>query len=538
MRRFALLLLLAVAFGATACSRAADLIPGEGGPAAPKTVTPPPVSAPPLLVPSTLRLAGAAGADPNRPVIADVELARSVVQVQALDGAGLNAKVVRGGSGVVVDKAQGLILTSYCIVAPFKADGTRAYAMIAVGAASGTGPPEYQATLVAASPEFDFAVLRLGQPREGITNPQFDPIEAVLADTSSLKRGDRLRLFAQASNDRAQAIQTTSTSIAGFRGDGAGEARAWLKLDGRVPGTVVGGPAFDQSGSLIGIASQLAYDPNAPVAQIRPLSRAIDVINAARQGGADARFTPPLAHPAVLSGAGTAAAAGDGVAISRPAFAANVLEGQGYRDLFDYTNSFPGDKGELQYEFATQGIPQGAAVQERWYLNGVQQDSLSSSYTWNSGSFAIVSDRLATPNARNIPNGAWTLEVWVAGVLRASSTAFVGVNPQDVTRKPAVETFRFASSASPEQLPGGALTGSSTQVLAFFDYRQAAAVQRVRWVVLRNGQTYYQSAAVPWAGGDHGTWWVGVPVDNARGSWEVQVYFDDIIVGTGKLQLS
>lgn len=538
MRRFLFLLVIAVAFGATACGRAADLIPGEGGPDAPKTVTPPPVSAPPLLVPSTLRLAGAAGADPNRPAIADVELARSVVQVQALDGTGLNAKVVRGGSGVVIDKAQGLILTSYCIVAPFKADGTRAYAMVAVGAANGNGPPEFQANLVAASPDADFAVLRIGPPREGVSNPQFDPIEAVLADTSTLKRGDRLRLFAQASNDRAQAIQTTSTSIAGFRGDGAGEARAWLKLDGRVPGTVVGGPAFDQSGLLIGIASQLTYDPNAPVAQVRPLARAIEVINAARQGGPDARFNAPLAHPKHLSGAGTAAAAGDGVAISRPAFAANVLEGQGYRDLFDYTNTFGGDKGELQYEFATQGIPQGAAVQERWYLNGVQQDSLSSSYTWNSGNFAIVSDRLATPNARNIPNGAWTLEVWVAGVLRASSTAFVGVNPQDVTRKPSVEQFRFASTASPEQLPGAALTGNSTQVLAFFDYRQSAAVQRVRWVVLRNGQTYYQSAAVPWAGGDHGTWWVGVPVDNARGSWEIQVYFDDLIVGTGKLQLS
>ncbi|MEZ4553870.1 MAG: serine protease [Dehalococcoidia bacterium] len=538
MRRFLFILVVGVALSATACSRAADLIPGEGGPDAPKTATPPPVSAPPLLVPSTLRLAGAAGADPSRPAIADVELARSVVQVQAVDGTGLDARVVRGGSGVVIDKAQGLILTSYSVVDPFQADGTRAYAMIAVGAANGDGPPEFEADLAAASPQFDIAILRIREPRDGVSDPAFDPIEAVLADTSALKRGDRLRLFAQASTDRAQAIQTTSASIAGFRGDGAGDARAWLKLDGRVPGTVVGGPAFDQSGLLIGFASQLEYSPDAPVAQLRPLAHAIDAINSARQGGAEARFEPPLMHPTHLSGAGTAEANEDGVAISRPAFAANVLEGQGYRDLFDYTNTFGGDTGELQYEFATQGIQEGASVQERWYLNGVQQDSLSSSYTWNSGSFAIVSDRLATPNARNIPNGAWTLEVWVDGVRRASSTAFVGVNPQDITRKPAVDGIRFASSASAEQLPGAALTANSSQVLAFFDYRQAAAVQRIRWVVLRNGQTYYQSGAVPWSGGDAGNWWVGVPVDNARGSWEVQIYFDDLIVGTGNFQLS
>ena len=309
-------------------------------------------------------------------------------------------------------------------------------------------------------------------------------------------------------------------------------------MDGQLPGATIGGPVFDQSGLLVGIASQLAYNPNAPVAQVRPLTSALGLIDAARKDGPNAHYTAPLAHLATLSGAGTAAAAGDGVAIARPAFAANVLEGQGYRDLFDYTNTFAGDTGEIQYEFATQGIPQGAAVQERWYLNGVQQDSLSSSYAWTAGQSAVVSDRLATPNARNIPNGTWTLEVWVGGVMRASATAFVGVNPPDVARKPTADTFRFGSTASAEQLPGAAVTLSSGQVLCFFDYRQASGVQAVRWVVYHNGQVYYQSPAVPWAGGDHGSWWVGAPTDGARGSWDFEIYFDDIIVGKGSMQLS
>jgi S1-C subfamily serine protease len=538
MRRFVALLCLLVVITATGCSRAAELIPGEGGPEAPKTLTPPPVAVSPLLAPNSLRLAGAAGADPSRPVTPDVELARSVVQVQTLDGTGIDAGVLRSGSGVVIDKALGLVLTSYLLVAPYAADASPAYTMLAVGAASGSGPPEFQATLVSASPQFDFAVLRIGPVREGAVAPEFDPLEAVLADTSGLKRGDRMRLFAQGAIDRAEPIQTTSTSIAGFRGNGSGEAQAWLKMDGRLPGTMLGGPAFDQSGLLVGITSQLAYDPEAPVAQVRPLVHALDAINAARNAPPDAQFTPPLMHPTTLSGAGSADAAADGVAIARPAFAANVLEGQGYRDLFDYTNTFAAETGELQYEFATQGIPEGAAVQERWYLNGVQQDSLSSSYSWTAGTFAIVSDRLATPNARNIPNGTWTLEVWVDDVLRASATAFVGVNPPDVARKPQVDTFRFASTASPEQLPGNPVTVDSQQVLTFFDYRQAANVQSARWVVYRNGQVVYQSPLIPWAGGDQGTWWFGTPTDNALGSWQFEVYFDDIIVGTGTMQLS
>ena len=72
----------------------------------------------------------------------------------------------------------------------------------------------------------------------------------------------------------------------------------------------------------------------------------------------------------------------------------------------------------------------------------------------------------------------------------------------------------------------------------FFDYRQAAGVQTIRWVALRDGRSYYQSDALPWAGGDHGTWWVGVTADASgrvgAGTWEFQVYFDNVLSGTAR----
>jgi hypothetical protein len=101
-----------------------------------------------------------------------------------------------------------------------------------------------------------------------------------------------------------------------------------------------------------------------------------------------------------------------------------------------------------------------------------------------------------------------------------------------------VEGFRFASSATAEQLPGDRLAANSGQLLAFFDYRQAAAAQSIRWVVLRDGRALYQSPALPWYGGDKGTWWVGFPAVGPEGigggAWEVQVYMDNQSVGTGK----
>lgn len=528
------ILLLALALTLTGCERAAELIPGRAGePTSHALGTPAPIEAPPLLAPGSLRLAGSAGAAANRPVIADNELGKTLLVVQALDGEG---KPIRNGGGVLVDRQQQLILTSYQLVQPFRADGTQAYASLAAGPGAGGQTLEYNVALVSANPQSDVAVLRVTGLREG-QSPPAAPSEAVLADSSSLRRGDQLRFLAQPSPQRSGPVQATNGTITGFSGDGMGEPRAFLKTDARLVGGAVGSPVFDQSGALIGIATQLSYDAAAPVALVRPLAKALEAITQARSAGPEGRYAVPLQHLPSLSGATTSAAARDGIVVAKPVFAESALEGPGFRDLFDYTNIFKRDSPELDYEYIAQGVPPGALVQEIWYLNGVLQDSLSSSYTWSKGPLAVVSDRLTTPSGRGVPNGTWTMEVWVAGTVRATGTAYVGITPPDVPRKPSVEGIRFASTATAEQLPGERLSASSGQLLAFFDYRQAAAVQTIRWVVLQDGRAQFQSAALPWHGGDKGTWWVGIPGGPdgiGAGNWEVQIYMDNQSVGNGK----
>lgn len=535
--RLTLLLLLA-AFLLAGCARTAELIPGSRGESTPHAQhTPGPIEAPPLLAPGSLRLAGSAGAAANRPVIPDKDLGKTLLVVQALDGEG---KAVRSGGGVLVDRQQQLILTSYQLVQPFRVDGGRAYATLAAGPAAGGAAIEFNAALVSANPQADLAVLRITGLRDGQPTPPA-AVEAVLADSSSLRRGDRLRFLAQPNAQRSGPVQVTNGVITGFSGDGMGEARAYLKTDARLVGGAIGAPVFDQSGALVGIATQLAYDPNAPVALVRPLAKAIDAINQARSARPEARYIVPLQHSPSISGATTSTAARDGVVIARPVFAESALEGPGFRDLFDYATIFKKDAPELDYEYLAQGVPQGALVQELWYLNGVLQDSLSSSYTWSKGPFAVVSDRLTTPSGRGVPNGTWTMEVSVAGTVRATGTAYVGITPPDVQRKPQVDGFRFASTATAEQLPGDRLAANSGQILAFFDYRQAAAAQSIRWVVLRDGRALYQSPALPWHGGDKGTWWVGFPAGGPEGigagAWEIQVYMDNQSAGSGKTSL-
>jgi hypothetical protein len=247
-----------------------------------------------------------------------------------------------------------------------------------------------------------------------------------------------------------------------------------------------------------------------------------------------ATTTGPAAAPLVRAAAvpGTALqAAEDGTFVDRPNFATNTVANGNAPDLFDYEVSFAAAFPELFYEFAAQGIPEGAQVQEIWYLNNVLQDELSSSYGWALGSFSIVTDRLATPNSRGNPSGVWRLEIWVDGEIRSAGVAYLGVEPPDAS----IDNFDFASRVTTQGAPVGTPSEDASQILAFFDYEGAATVHGFRWVALRNGRAVYHSPSVPWRGGADGTWWVGYydPDGIGDGEWTFEIYFDNQLIAEG-----
>src|SRR5690606_6100926 len=103
------------------------------------------------------------------------------------------------------------------------------------------------------------------------------------------------------------------------------------------------------------------------------------------------------------------------VHLSQPAFAENAVESTTGRDLFDYETRFATGLTALYYEYEVNGVSDGSTVEERWFLDGLQQDSLSSSYIWSGGSFGLVTDRISAPGAAGIPSGRWRLDVYVDG---------------------------------------------------------------------------------------------------------------------------
>ena len=535
------MVLTLVAMAASGCQRVAQIIPGSGLTGRPGAT------------------ATAATSDPgSATAIPDAQLAQSIVQVQVATPRDGQPQIARSGSGVIVDADQRLILTSYGVVQPYGTDGTPAYSTILVSTNRKLGDAptaEFEAELVAADPANGIAVLRVMRDAgsASLSSGKFNLPAVTLGDARSAAAGLSLRVFGHPGPDgggRPQSLLISKASVTGIRGAPGLTNRTWLKTDVRMPYGAAGGGAFNQAGALIGILAQDRYLATGEVGQLRPLELAQPVIERAKKETAryqvplqmqgnvpgSTRQQPSTTPPAGGQAAGGQAAGGQAAGgqagaslwVSAPAFGANAIQSGGSRDLFDYGTRFPAGRPALYYEYVLEGVPAGTVVEERWFLDEVPQDSLSSSYRWDGRGFAVQGDRITAPRASGIPRGRWRIEVWAAGALRAQSTALVGVDP----REGKVTAAGAGSSATPDGRPQAGLSANSTQALAFFDFTGMEGAQTLDWIVSQNNQRVYVSPQLRWDYGDSGRAWVGFAPGRALGSgkWEFELHIDGKVI--------
>ena len=512
---YPLLLALAILLGG--CDRAANVIPGGGKQTPTATPTAGNVTVGPRVGP------GQTTAD-----AADADLARAVVQVIPSTDDG---KPVRMGTGVVIDSARRLVLTSYPVVRPYRADGGPAYTKIriATNREAGRPPqPEYEADLVVSDQATGLAILRVSRAIDGA--PNFDLPAVVPGDTTGITPGTVIRLFGHPGEGAAQSTLTVQRgAVTGQRSEPGQTSRLWMKTAARMPAGAAGGPVFNQSGALIGVMLQEAYNPKAQVGQVRPFDRAAALIDQAQKAVEGFRQIAPL----YLDGTGGGVArplGADGIRVGKISFALSAIDTPNGRDLFDYEQTFKAGVAALFYEYTVEGVPDGAVVEERWFLDDIRQDSVSSSMAWKGGSFGVVSDRIAVPGTGGLPPGRWRVEVWTGAVLRARGIAYVGSRPASA---PAAKNFAGGSLASPDGTPSAVPQSGQSQLLGFFDYTGMEGVGLIQWIAFWNNQRVYQSPPITWNGGDTGKFWVGLrPLDGvASGAWEFEVRADGKILG-------
>ena len=520
------MVLTLAAITASGCQRVAKIIPGSG-----------------LTSRAGATATAVTGDAGSATAIPDAQLAQSIVQVQAATPRDGQPQIARSGSGVIVDADQRLILTSYGVVQPYGADGTPAYSTILVSTnrkLGDTPAPEFEAELVAADPANGIAVLRVMRDAgsASLSSGKFNLPAVTLGDARSAAAGLALRVFGHPGPDgggRPQSLLISKASVTGIRGAPGLTNRTWLKTDIRMPYGAAGGGAFNQAGALIGILAQDRYLTTGEVGQLRPLELAQPVIERAKKE--TARYQVPMQMQGNVPGSTrqqpsttqpSGGQPGASMWVSAPVFGANAIQSGGSRDLFDYGTRFPAGRPALYYEYVLEGVPAGTVVEERWFLDDVPQDSLSSSYRWDGRGFAVQGDRITAPSASGIPRGRWRIEVWAAGALRAQSTALVGVDP----REGKVTAAGAGSSTTPDGRPQAGLSANSTQALAFFDFTGMEGAQTLDWIVFQNKQRVYVSPQLRWDYGDNGRAWVGFAPGRALGSgkWEFELHIDGKVV--------
>jgi putative serine protease PepD len=516
MKRPALLLALLASI-AVLLPLAAACEGGEEEPSATPTIA---VTA---TVPSTV------APTPTPSAISLEETARAVVQIVALRETTTGYEALWTGSGTIIDKS-GLILTNYHVVEEEIETETGEILRwdelgIALTEATDAPPePSFFARVLAQDPLVDLAVIQPYADNEGneIDLNTLDLPTIPLGDASRLVVGQELDILGYPSIG-GESITFTAGRVSGFLSqEGVNQRRAWIKTDASVSPGNSGGAALDEAGYLVGVPTRATIDIGGSINRVRPVDLAQEIIARARAGEFVTRGqrTRSAATPA----------AGQ-VFITGLVFARDVTE-EG--ELIDIVGEFPAGITKLVFSFDYAGMQEGYQWVDNWYVNDVLDEKLSGPRPpWELGESG--SAWVSLEPGGSLATGEYRLELFVEGKLVANAITFVG---REATG-PSVQPFIFARDVTIDDQPvdpTGSFPEGTTDVFAFFDYAGAATVSEYRWVWYHlDSDSFVESDRYAWEGGDSGNWWVGLEQDDPlpSGSYELRLYFDDQLVGTG-----
>lgn len=222
-------------------------------------------------------------------------------------------KFVNSGSGTVIDKEQGLILTNAHVAAPAAVgsairDGYVLYspavknpAEIEVFVSEGVGKPaqpRFTAKVVAVDGYLDLAVLKIDKTTVGAF-PEPEDLAALteipIGDSDSLNPTDEMTVIGYPSAQESLGPTYGRAIVSGWTGDDRiGTNKAYINSTDAVAHGNSGGLAADADGKLVGVPSLLRADNLAPLnsqpdyttvgSAIRPINLAAPLIAAAEKG--------------------------------------------------------------------------------------------------------------------------------------------------------------------------------------------------------------------------------------------------------------
>lgn len=227
------------------------------------------------------------------PAVSRDDIARATVRIT-------NEVAGRRGSGVIIDKDKGLILTNAHVAAP-SATGLGVYLTrfsdeqvenperLRIDISDGldeSAEPRFYAEVVAVDGYLDVAVLRIETKLSGSPTDEEDlaALSSVpLGDSGELSTSDEVSFYGFPLAAGSAAPTFTSGVVAGpVQDDRLDEFRAVINTTAAISGGNSGGPAVDDSGHVVGIATWETFDEDgAAFSRIRPINLALPVLEAA-----------------------------------------------------------------------------------------------------------------------------------------------------------------------------------------------------------------------------------------------------------------
>jgi hypothetical protein len=226
--------------------------------------------------------------------------------------------------------------------------------------------------------------------------------------------------------------------------------------------------------------------------------------------------------------------------------------------------SFPTGTDTLYAFWDYSGMEDGVEWYERWLLDG--EELVIFDDVWFGGPSGSWWDSIYLLSGAPLPEGTWTLELYVDGVLVQEGSATIGsvvsdlplptVQPQPTTETvpqptpqapvnptgPSFTNLRFAPAVTLTNQPTVVVTSlpsGSTNLYIVFDYAnmQDGLTYEARWYFDGEYVPGMSWGPVAWSGGPSGTWWNGV--ENAsgllEGTYRVELLVEGQLLGEGTI---
>lgn len=245
---------------------------------------------------------GETGTTATDPPVTKDDIARATVRVIDEEGGWR-------GSGVIIDAEKGLILTNAHVAAPSalglavymtefadeQAENPSRLRIDVSGGLDESAEARFYAKVVAVDGYLDVAVVRIETKLSGAPADEDDLAgltSVPLGDSDELSTSDDVSFYGYPGAARSTAPTFTNGVVAGSaQDDRLDEFRAKINTTAAISGGNSGGPAVDESGHIVGIATWETFDEGGEAFSIiRPINLARPVIDAAVNGE---RYTSP-----------------------------------------------------------------------------------------------------------------------------------------------------------------------------------------------------------------------------------------------------